>query len=184
VADAAVLHQNRSLLLCRQLLERSATAQGVPNCPGHGRVADLLPRPAQQRLFQIRLVPQGVGAAQHRVLWPGGQQAERWPTQKDAHLTEKEVRLLMEDQQPDTTGIADIFVQHAGQPGRGQRLDQQPTVGLPERLELHEQPAIQKDHLAIGGPAALADVEMARGPGAHSACIPRGSKVQNGSSSR
>src|SRR4051812_39928689 len=61
--DARVLHEDHALLLARQSLERPRATQRVPDRPRQRRIADPSLRTVDQRLGEVGLVADRVGAA-------------------------------------------------------------------------------------------------------------------------
>ena len=70
LADAAVLGEDGALLLLGKLLEGAGPAQGIPDRPGQLGAAQPALRPGDERLLEVGLPAHGVGAAEHRVLFP------------------------------------------------------------------------------------------------------------------
>ena len=66
--DAPVLHEDRVLLAARELLERAGAAQRVPDRPRQRRIEHAPARALDERLLEILLVADRVGAAEHRQL--------------------------------------------------------------------------------------------------------------------
>ena len=66
-ADRAVLGQDRPLLLLRQLGEAAAAAERIPDRPAPVGVEHRPARPVDQRLLEVRLVAERIGAPEHRV---------------------------------------------------------------------------------------------------------------------
>ena len=158
-ADCAVLPQDGALLLVAQLLEGASPAQGIPNSPAVGRVDGLAPGTLHQRLVQIRLIAQGVGAPEECELRLGQQSHKGRAVEKGAQRIHKEVGVFAESQQPHALGIVQLFVQHPIQPGLFQRFHQKVNpVYFPKAKELHKKPPVREDHLPVQ-PAPLANVQ-------------------------
>src|SRR4029079_12462337 len=64
--DASVFHEDRVLLAPRQLLERNATAQRVPDRPRQCGVEDAPARALDQRLLEVVLVADRIRPSEHR----------------------------------------------------------------------------------------------------------------------
>src|SRR4051812_27141267 len=66
--DLPVLGEDIALLLLRQLGERTVATEWIPDGPGPITIRDRPPRTFQQSVPEIRLIPERVRPAEHRVV--------------------------------------------------------------------------------------------------------------------
>jgi hypothetical protein len=162
--DAAVLHQDPVLLLPRELLERPRPAERVPDRPAELRVEDAPPRALDERVLQVLLVPDRIRPAEHRVLGLPLELGEGRRAQEAAELVHEGVRRLAQRDECDSPRVVRVLVQGAGDGGILERGDEPSGVGrAAERLELHEEPAVEGCSLACLRQAVLGDVYVVQG---------------------
>ena len=158
-----MLGEDDALLVGRQLRELSAASQRIKHRPLPLRVEHRPPRPLQQDVGEIGLVPERVCAAEHRVLRLLHERRERLRVQHRPHAIEEERRLFTERQQADAARIVDVFVDDARQAGSLDRLRKRARVGrAAECQKLHEQPLIEPLRLALFHAALFEDVRRLR----------------------
>ena len=158
--DAAVLHEDRVLLAPRELLERAGATQRVPDRPRQRGVEDAPARPLDERLLEVLLVPDRVRAAEHRELGLRLELGERRRLQERAVLGDERLRRLAQREQRDAGRIVHVLVEHAATPAASSADDQR--SGVPRtavRVELHEEPAVERRRLAVRRAAVLRDVD-------------------------
>ena len=116
-------------------------------------------RTVDERLDEVGLVSDRVRAAEHRVLGLRHELRERCLPEKRADVGEDRVGALAEHQQRDAGRIVDVLVQNRGELSVLECLREHGRVGCSsEREQLHEQPPIGGDQLAVSTAPLLTDV--------------------------
>ena len=164
-ADTAVLAEDHILFLLRELLKGAGAAQRIPDHPGQLGVNDAAAGTTDQGFVEIGFVADGIGAAQHRVFGFGGQFIEGGQVEKVAHLAKKIGGILAVGDERHPLGVIDIGIERTLHLGGFQRADESLNVGAAAKgHELHVEPLIERDHLAIF-PPLLADIDILKGIG-------------------
>ena len=160
-AHSAVLHQDRVLLLSRELLERAVAAQRIPDRPAKRGIEHAAARPLDERLVEILLVPERVRAPQHGQLRLRPQLAEGSGSEQRPGGGDERVRALAQRQDRDTFRIVHVLVEDGVDLGRGQRITQRGAVArAAKRIELHVEPAVERGRLPVRGQPVLGDVDL------------------------
>ena len=79
-----------------------------------------------------------------------GQDRQRAAAQKRMQISQEEIRIFAEAEQPHTPGIVQVSIEDAGQTGAPALRKRSVVVAGAEGQELHEKTAIQGERLAVG----------------------------------
>ncbi len=141
--DRAVLGQDGPLLLHRQLGKIATASQRIPHAPGPVRVEDGPAGAFDQGLAEVRLVPEGVRAPEHRELGFQTQHLERATVEQRAHDVQEVGGPRTERQDADAARIVQIFVEDTRDRELGKiRGHGGGIAAAAEHQEMHEQPLV------------------------------------------
>ncbi len=139
-----MLGKDLALLGIGQCLKHFRALQWIPDCPFELRIARFHARLDQQRVLEIRLVPDRVRATEHVELGFVRVARERFRIEHVANGRDEVIGIFAHDEEPDALRVGHVEVEHALDVGGLERIDCSLGVrATAEGHELHEQAIVE-----------------------------------------
>ena len=146
---------------CGLGVEGAGAAQWVPDGPGPIRIQGRSLGTFDEPVLDVGFVTAGVAPPQHGELGPQREGGEGPTVQERAHQGDEVGRVLGHGQEPDSSRMIQVQVEHGRlQPAGLELLDQRLGVAAAaEDVKLHEEPPVGRMLVPVPVPAMFQDVD-------------------------